>query len=202
VDQLGGIVLTGGGAVRLDGADKAAIELAGRTLLERALDALVDAREVVVVGEDVRTNRPVTFRREDPTGGGPAAGLLAGLDGFPRLPLHVAVLAVDMPLVTPATFRRLADALTRPAAAGSKIDGAVLVDEHRRRQPLCAVYDVSALRAARPAPGEEHGLSMRALLEPLRLVEVPTVGDEARDVDTWEDVRELRERLDDERARG
>ena len=39
---------------------------AGRTLLERALDALLDAAEVVVVGEPVPTSRPVTFTRESP----------------------------------------------------------------------------------------------------------------------------------------
>ena len=34
---LGAIVLTGGTAVRLDGADKASLEVGGRTLLDRAL---------------------------------------------------------------------------------------------------------------------------------------------------------------------
>jgi CTP:molybdopterin cytidylyltransferase MocA len=33
-------------------------------------------------------------------------------------------------------------------------------------------------------------------LEGLRLVEVPTIGDEGHDVDTWEDLRRLRGRED------
>ena len=37
------VVLAGGTAARLGGADKASIELHGRTLLTHALDALVDA---------------------------------------------------------------------------------------------------------------------------------------------------------------
>ena len=37
------VVLAGGTAARLGGADKASIEHAGRTLLEWALDALLDA---------------------------------------------------------------------------------------------------------------------------------------------------------------
>src|SRR4051794_24238588 len=43
------VVLAGGRASRLDGADKASIEYQGRTLLEHALEALADAAEVVVV---------------------------------------------------------------------------------------------------------------------------------------------------------
>lgn len=56
----------GGRGSRLDGVDKAGIEVGGRTLLEWALDAVIDAREVVVVGDPVPTERPVTFTRESP----------------------------------------------------------------------------------------------------------------------------------------
>lgn len=185
--RLGAIVLTGGTAVRLDGADKASIEVAGQTLLERALEALPECRDVVVVGPEVHTRRPVTFRAEDPPFGGPAAGLVAGLGGFPRLPERVAVLAVDLPYVTVATWQRL-----EAAYAGG---GAVLVDEGGRRQPLCGLYSTSALVAA--GSGDMHGSSMRRLLDGLDLVDVPSVGDEARDVDTWADVRALREALDE-----
>lgn len=74
----GGIVLSGGGAARMDGVDKASIEIDGETLLEHVLSALRALPEVVVVGPEVSTSRPVTFTREEPAGGGPAAGLLAG----------------------------------------------------------------------------------------------------------------------------
>ena len=86
------------------------MEVAGLTLLEHVLGALAEVPEVVVVGDEVGTSRPVTFLREDPAGGGPAAGLLAGLTGFPRPPRLVVVLAVDMPLVTTATVGRLVQA--------------------------------------------------------------------------------------------
>ena len=185
--ELGGIVLSGGGAVRIQGADKASIEVGGATLLEHALGALVDLPEVVVVGEQVPTSRPVTFVREDPPGGGPAAGLLAGLAGFPRQPRLVVVLAVDMPLVTAATVRRLVTASTE--------DGALLVDSEGRRQYLCAVYASRALAEAAPPPGEEHGLAVRALVEALDLGEVAAVAGEALDIDTWDDLLEVRDRL-------
>lgn len=188
--RLGAVVLAGGTAARLDGADKASVEVAGVTLLERALHAVSAALDVVVVGEPVPTSRPVTFTREDPAYGGPAAGLLAGLDRLrPDLDL-VCVLAVDMPRVETGTVARLTWAVEGDPAA----DGACLVDAGGRRQPLAAVYRVAALRRVRPADREgEHGLPVFRLLAPLTLVDVPAVGDEARDVDTWTDLRALRE---------
>jgi molybdopterin-guanine dinucleotide biosynthesis protein A len=186
--ELGGIVLTGGAAVRFQGADKASIEVGGVTLLEHVLGALAEVPDVVVVGPEVTTSRPVTFLREDPPGGGPAAGLLAGLRGFPRAPRQVAVVAVDMPLVTTATVRRL--------MLSAEEDGAVLVDDDGRLQYLCALYRTDALLAAAPVPGEESGMSMRSLVAGLMLGRVPAMSWEAQDVDTWEDLVRMRERLD------
>jgi molybdopterin-guanine dinucleotide biosynthesis protein A len=188
--RLGAVILTGGTAARLDGADKASLEIDGVTLLERALHAVMAALDVVVVGEQVPTSRPATFTREDPPHGGPAAGLLAGLDRLrPGLDL-VCALAVDMPRVEAGTVARL----TWAVEGDPEVDAACLVDDAGRRQPLAAVYRVPALQAARPAAREdEHGLAMHRLVGGLRLVEVPAIGAEARDVDTWDDVRSLRE---------
>jgi molybdopterin-guanine dinucleotide biosynthesis protein A len=182
---VGAVVLSGGGAVRLGGADKGSIEVGGRTLLEHALAALADVPEVVVVGAEVPTSRPVTFTREDPPGGGPAAGLLAGLQRFARTPTWLVVLAVDMPLVSRATVHRLTDA--------AREDGAVLVDAGGRTQHLCAVYSLAALATAEAGAG--HGVSMRDLVAGLRLAPVAAIGEEARDLDTWEDLADLRSAL-------
>jgi molybdopterin-guanine dinucleotide biosynthesis protein A len=186
--RLGAVVLAGGTATRMDGIDKASIEIHGVTLLERALAATLTAPEVVVVGRQVPTSRPTTWTVEEPAGGGPAAGLLAGLDRFLVAPDLVAVLAVDMPRVNAGTVARL----TWAVEADPEVDGAVLVDASGRRQTLAAVYRRSALMAARPASLEDqHGLPVRRLVGDLRLVDVPAVGDEARDVDTWEDLLDL-----------
>lgn len=179
-----GVILAGGTAARMDGVDKSSIELAGRTLLELAIDAFLDADEVVVVGpEPVRTTRPVTTVREDPPRGGPVAGLLTGVDALLRTPRLIGVLAVDMPRVTPYTFRRL-----REAAVGH--DGAFLLDADGRRQ-LAGVVDAGRLRDERPGLEEQHGMSLRHLLEPLDLAGVASVGEEALDIDTWADLRDL-----------
>lgn len=177
------IVLAGGRAVRMDGADKASVEYAGRSLLEHAIGALRDAHEVVVVGDPVPTTRPVTFCREEPRFGGPVAALLTGYDALARRPATVGVLAVDMPRVTPSTFRRLHE-----AADGR--DGAFLTDAEGRRQ-LAGVLAADRLDGIRPDPGAQHGMSMRALLAGLDLALLAPAGAEGRDVDTWADLRDL-----------
>jgi molybdopterin-guanine dinucleotide biosynthesis protein A len=184
VPTFAAILLAGGTGARMSGADKSAIELDGRTLLEHALDAVIDAVEVVVVGDPVPTDSLATFVREDPAYGGPAAAVLTGLGQLLGDAPLVVVLAVDMPRVTPHTLRRL-----RVEMAGH--DGATLVDATGRRQ-LAMALDLGVLRAAAPAYESWHGLPLKALLTPLDLVEVPAIGDEARDVDTWADLRDLR----------
>jgi molybdopterin-guanine dinucleotide biosynthesis protein A len=144
---------------------------------------VVDAAEVVVVGDPVPTHRPVTFTREDPRLGGPSAALLTGRDALLDSRGTIAVLACDMPFLSAHTFRRL-----RAAADGH--DGAVLTGPDGRRQ-LAMVLDVARLDAVRPSMEEQHGLALHRLLAPLDLVEVPAEGREHRDVDTWADVRDL-----------
>ncbi|UDY23342.1 molybdenum cofactor guanylyltransferase [Nocardioides sp. Kera G14] len=181
------IILAGGRGSRLDGVDKAGIEIAGRTMLEWSLDACIDASEVVVVGEHVPTDRPVTFTRESPRFGGPVAGLLTGVDALLRRPAYVGVLAVDMPHLTMGTMRRLTD-----AAESAGGDGAALVDPTGRRQ-LAMVLRRDRLLEVRPSYEAQHSMALHALLSPLSLADVPAVGDEHRDIDTWTDLRDLDE---------
>ncbi len=186
--SLSAVILTGGTGMRLGGVDKAALEVEGRTMLDRALEATAAADPVVVVGPESETRRPVTWTREDPPGGGPAAGLLAGLDALPAGTETVCVLAVDMPRFTARTMSRLVAVL----AAEPDADAACLVDEHGRRQWLAGVYRTASLAAARPADrSAERGMSMRALVRDLGIVEVAAVEDEARDVDTRDDLAGL-----------
>jgi molybdopterin-guanine dinucleotide biosynthesis protein A len=187
--RLAALVLTGGTGARLDGADKASIEIEGRTFLEHALAATAHAEETVVVGDRVPTRRPVTWTREDPPGGGPAAGVLAGLEALSAPAEVVCALAVDMPRFTARTLARLLDALLATPSA----DAACLVDDGGNTQWLAGVYRYGALVGARPRDREsEHGLPLRRLLAPLTVLEVSAVAGEARDVDTWADLRDLR----------
>ena len=103
---------------------------------------------------------------------------------FVHRPEVIVVLAVDMPRVTPATLRRL-----REAAEGH--DGAFLHDREGRRQ-LAGVIDAGRLDAVRPDLEGQHGMALHRLLAPLRLAQVASSGDEAVDIDSWADLRDLR----------
>jgi molybdopterin-guanine dinucleotide biosynthesis protein A len=182
-EPFNAVVLAGGTAARLDGVDKASVEHRGRTLLAWALDSVVDAGEVVVVGDPVPTERPVTFVREDPRHGGPVAAMLTGRDALLVERPWLAVLACDMPYLTYATFRRL-------LAAGAGREGAALFGPDGRRQ-LAFVVSAAALDAVRPGREEQHGAALQPLMARLDLADVAAVGAEHRDVDTWADLRDL-----------
>jgi molybdopterin-guanine dinucleotide biosynthesis protein A len=192
----GAIVLAGGSGRRLGGVDKASLLVGSRTLLQTTL-AAVSGCPVVVVGPARAGTDGATFVQEQPPGGGPAAGVAAGLAALrPRLPgsdapmrsrasdpaALVAVLAVDQPGVTAATLARLARAVPADRRAG-----AVLLWRGRRQYPA-GVFPAPALAAALRARPSWHGVALRALMDPLVGVEVPAEGDEARDVDTPEDL--------------
>lgn len=174
------VILTGGRAQRLGGADKASLERRGRTLLEHALVAVADAAEIVVVGPEAVTTRPVTFTREAPPGGGPLAGVAAGVAAFAKDHDRVVVLAVDMAHIDAGTVGRL-------LAAAEEVDAAWLTDEDGRRQ-LAGVVRPSLV----PAAPDAEGRPMRILMTAGRVRDVPAVGAEADDVDTWADVARLR----------
>ncbi|MER6938656.1 hypothetical protein ABT284_13035, partial [Nocardioides sp. NPDC000441] len=68
--------------------------------------------------------------------------------------------------------------------------GAVLVGPDERRQ-LALVLSTERLAEVRPDHEGQHGMPLRKLLADLDLVEVPSEGDEHRDIDTWTDLKSL-----------
>lgn len=198
-DPVAAIVLAGGIGERLGGIDKAAIEIGGRTLLDRAL-AAAGGLPTVVVGPPRLLPAGVAAAREDPPGGGPAAGVVAGFTALERrlgvgapndeIPPRalILLLAVDHPGVTPETFSRLVSAL-RPAG----VSGAVLVAEGRRQYGI-GVYSAGALRWSRSQRWSWDGIPLRSLLGALVDAEVPAVDHEADDIDSPEDLSRWRSR--------
>lgn len=174
------MLLAGGRGSRLGGRHKPGISVAGRTLLDRALDAVCGADAVVVVGPVRPVCRRVVWTMEQPRGGGPLAALSAGLAALPGDPDQVALLAADLTGVTANTLERLRTAL----ADGT--DGAVLCDACGQRQWLIGVWRRVALRAALPA--DPVGRSLRSVLAGLSVVEVPELPGESADVDTQADL--------------
>ncbi|MFJ5883134.1 molybdenum cofactor guanylyltransferase [Kitasatospora cineracea] len=197
-DGYDAVVVAGGAGRRLGGADKPALTVGGRTLLDRVLAACADARQTLVVGPGRPTERTgLRWLREDPPGGGPLAAVAAALPAVtaPR----VLLLAADLPFLDAATVRRLLAALDE---AGSRDDGdggwdgALLVDADGRDQPLAAAYRTAPLRAARTALGDPAGRPLRGLLAPLRLTRLPDPAGAAFDCDTWDELAAARDRAE------
>ncbi|MFI1649001.1 NTP transferase domain-containing protein [Streptomyces avidinii] len=192
------IVLAGGAARRLGGADKPALSVGGRALLDRVLDACPDARTTVVVGGRRPTARPVHWTREDPPGGGPVAALDAGLR---RTTAElVLVLSADLPFLDRETVRALLEAPGGPGGPGADgADGALLRDPDGRDQPLVAAYRAEPLRRELALLATEHGdltgLPLRALTAELDLVRVTSRPLASFDCDTWDDLAAARARI-------
>lgn len=161
-DRLAAIVLAGGGSTRMGGVPKPELTVGDRSLLGRVLDAVPDARPKVVVGDVV--NRGFIVVSEDPPGSGPAYALRTGLEHVPGSVPLVAVLAADLPFLTPEVVEALRNAVD------DTVDGAVLVDHHERPQWLCGVWRSKIL--AQRARDVEPGSGMRDLFGSLSFASV------------------------------
>jgi molybdopterin-guanine dinucleotide biosynthesis protein A len=149
------VVLAGGAAARLGGA-KAALEIAGRPLIEHPLAAARAAGlESIVVAKRTTAlppvSAPVVHEPDEPRH--PLRGILTGLDeaaagGWPAI---VAV-GCDMPFVTHELLAWLA-----------ALDGAALVAVAGRAEPLLARWPLSAREAIAEALAQE--LSLGATLD-------------------------------------
>ncbi|MBU5422381.1 NTP transferase domain-containing protein [Cellulomonas hominis] len=186
---VGVVVLSGGIARRLGGVDKTAVEVGGVPILARLLQSVAPA-PTVVVGDP--PDHPllraaavphVTWARESPPGGGPAAALGAGVASLlarADVPV-VVVLAGDMPFAGTAV-PRLVEALE----AAPETDAALGEDATGAVQLLLGAYRTPVLAAH--AAGAQAGDSVRRVLSGIAHVGVPLTGDEEVDVDDPADL--------------
>ncbi|WP_338495181.1 DUF6457 domain-containing protein [Streptomyces sp. SJL17-4] len=208
------VVLAGGAARRLGGADKPGVRVGGRALLDRVLAACRGAGRTVVVGDARPTVHPVRWTREDPPGGGPLAALDAGVreiragsgagaaagagdtgdTGDTGLDV-LLVLSADLPFLDEDTVHRLLGAL----ADAPDAEAALLTDAEGRDQPLVAAYRAVPLRRELARIAEERGTlaggPLRQLTGALRLTRVAAGPHASFDCDTWEDIATARARI-------
>ncbi|GAA5035800.1 molybdenum cofactor guanylyltransferase [Terrabacter aeriphilus] len=181
------------------GAHKPLLEVDGRPLVARVLDAAGD-RPTLVVGPGQGVPEGVRVVREPVPGGGPVSGLATALatllddaraaDGPPsgtRFPYAVVLLAADLPFVTPDHVERLVAAL-------ASADLAVTVDPADRVNWLCAAWRTDALGRRLEALGDPYGRSMRDLADGVPRVPVTDHDRVALDVDTPADLERARRR--------
>ncbi len=170
-----GAVLAGGGSRRM-GVDKALLELGGRSLLERAVEALGAVVEQVVVVAPARSGYRELCREAGAAGlvadrvpdQGPLGGLDAALHRAAGRP--VLLLACDLPFAGPELLRWLL-ARPLPPLAGRPPAARVPV-EGGRRQPLCAWYAADCRGPVEEALAAGRR-SLHGLLDRLTAVEAP-----------------------------
>ena len=140
------------------GSDKALLELDGQRLVDRAA-AVLGAVTAPVIEVGPGWAPGLACVREDPPGSGPLAALWAGAEALRTIGDRsaaeaVLLLAVDMPAVSVALLRLLAE---WPGAH------TVIPISGGHPQPLCARYGVDAL-AAIPRLVSTGQRSLRSLL--------------------------------------
>jgi molybdopterin-guanine dinucleotide biosynthesis protein A len=140
-----GVILAGGKSERM-GADKALLELGGRSLIERSADAMARVfgdRLLIAADREDRFRGKVVPRvvADRVAGAGPMAGLLTALEEVAGAP--VFAVACDMPNLDSALIERQIQAWRkcRPEAMVPVVGG--------RPQPLHAIYAPSCAVLAR-----------------------------------------------------
>jgi molybdopterin-guanine dinucleotide biosynthesis protein A len=185
------VVLAGGRARRLGGADKPGLEVGGRTLAAAVVSAArqAGAARIVVVGPyrpglaelTEAAGAPVEFTSERPAGAGPVPAVRAGLELVREQ--WLLLLAADLPFLTPDVLRDL-------LGSASPGHGVTLADDLGQPQWLVSCWPTAEVRAALAG---YVGDSLRGLLAPLPhevLAVTPAPGDPPYwlDCDTPHDV--------------
>jgi molybdopterin-guanine dinucleotide biosynthesis protein A len=181
--EFDAVILAGGGAERLGGADKPGLVVGTVTMAAAVTHAaaaagawrviLVGPARAGLAGDGGEPPGGLAVVREDPPGAGPVPALRAGLAEV-RAPL-VALLAADLPFLRAKHLRELLASMA--AGADGSCGGAVLVDDRGRPQWLTSCWPADRLGAALK---DYPGRSLRGLLGPLQpgLVSLPVPPDE------------------------
>jgi molybdopterin-guanine dinucleotide biosynthesis protein A len=181
------LVLAGGEGRRLGGVDKAMVDVAGSTMLDRVLAAAApNCDDLVVVGPVRATELDgVRFTIEDERGGGPVPAVAAGLASASDADV-VLVLAVDLPLLSASDVAGLVDPLD-----ADDVDAVAALDHRGLPNPLLAAYRAADLRLT--VDGLGAGAAASQLL-PARTITVD-LGPKAFNVNAPGDLEQARRLL-------
>ncbi len=152
------MVLTGGRSSRF-GSDKSLARIGDKSSLEWIVGAVPRDIPIIIVGPDpsLRSGHPAGIQvvREEPAGGGPVAGLWAGLQVCASD--QIFLVATDMPFVLPHL-------LSIEIKDLESADAILYRDPEGFLQPLAGVYKTSALLRRFSEIGDPSGQSMRQFI--------------------------------------
>lgn len=188
-----GLILDGGRARRMGGADKGLLPLAGRPMLAHVVERLEPQCAMLALSANGDATRFAAFAlpvlADDPPGfAGPLAGVLAGLEFCRRAapPLtHVATLPADAPFAPRDFVARLIAAL---ATTGGTV---ALAASLGRTHPVAGLWPVKLAPALRHALIEEGLRKVEAFAARFSLATVDWPGapiDPFFNVNTREDL--------------
>lgn len=151
--QVSGFVTAGGQSSRM-GRDKAWLEIGGRALIERVLDALraVASEVVIIANTPVYERLGVAVIADANPGIGPLEAIRVAL-AHSRTP-WVILVGCDLPFVTPDLFAYLLSVAEQQERAESPAVAVVPQNGAGLPEPLCALYSTAALAAVTELIGE------------------------------------------------
>jgi molybdopterin-guanine dinucleotide biosynthesis protein A len=175
------IIVAGGSATRMGGADKAMLPLGlgGNALIADVIQSCPGKVFIVGYPREIGSvaNESVTWVPDLNPGGGPAAGIWSGLTKVSSE--YVFISAADQTL-SQETVCQLIE-----AASGK--DGAWAIRSDGSGQPLCASVRTELLRELLAATQGVNQSPLR-LLSNLKMVGVNVNPNQVVDFDTWQDV--------------
>jgi molybdopterin-guanine dinucleotide biosynthesis protein A len=194
------IIVLAGGASRRMGTDKRLVDIDGSPMLQRVIDGLVDAEEILVVidparplPQDSSADRRVRQIADLRPGEGPLAGLEAGLTAARAA--TVLVVAADMPWLEPAILRLL---VARLAAAPGTDLACLIADRGPQPLPVACRRAPTLSRVTRLLESGERRLRalldehLTTMIEELDWRPADRSGRSLRDVDTPADLVRMR----------
>lgn len=198
------IVLAGGRSSRF-GSPKLAVEIGGRPLLERAIDAAVAVADAAIVAgadaPEASIDRAGSTAIRSVADDAPFAGPLAGLSRALRETTTALAIVVggDMPALVPAVLRAMLDRL----GSDNAIDAVLLAGGSSRRQVLPLAIDVRRASEGAIAALAAGDRSLVGLLDRLRVHAIPAgewlvldpTGGTLLDIDRPADVLRIRDEM-------
>jgi molybdopterin-guanine dinucleotide biosynthesis protein A len=164
------------------GRDKAFVDVDGHPMVKRVADVLrsAGAAPVLAIGGDEAALRALglDWRPDRFPGEGPLGGLLTAFEALAEREL-VAVLATDLPALTPQVLVRLVEDLGSHDAAMATTD---------RPEPLCAVWRSTVCEPVLRRAFERGERAVHRAFGGIDVVPVPVAGHLLRNINRPEDL--------------